>query len=329
MRLPPLSQPVAHSVGLNRPARPLPALACDAHMHIFAPEFAPSPHWKRTPPEARVGDYRQLQQRLGTARTVVVTPSTYGTDNACTLDALRQLGDSARGVAVVDQDVSDAELSRLDAQGVRGLRVNFVSPQSWGQTTQEMLVTLAHKLAGSAWHLQLFAHPVQIVAQADKQVALDPLHNGLATVFPLQDTTSVGQAEGRFVTGIDLVLIVVAKVRTAGAPGAFVERQANLFVDADFRLEIRVTHQIASTEVHLYRTATLPTAVQQVVGVGLVKIRGFIGTGNTALDAQFIGDLMRRVEARAPVAAKLAVMIESKPRRDDGFGTDFDVVFSV
>ncbi len=172
MRLPPLSQPVAHSVGLNRPARPLPALACDAHMHIFAPEFAPSPHWKRTPPEARVAEYRQLQQRLGTARTVVVTPSTYGTDNACTLDALRQLGDSARGVAVVDQDVSDSELSRLDAQGVRGLRVNFVSPQSWGQTTQEMLVTLAHKLAGSAWHLQLFAHPDQIVALAPVLQAL-------------------------------------------------------------------------------------------------------------------------------------------------------------
>ena len=172
MRLPPLSHPVAHSVGLNRPARALPALACDAHMHIFAPAFAPSAHWKRTPPEARVDDYRQLQQRLGTSRTVVVTPSTYGTDNACTLDALRQLGASARGVAVVDQDVSDAELASLDAQGVRGLRVNFVSPQSWGTTTQQMLVTLAHKLAGSAWHLQLFAHPDQIVALAPVLQAL-------------------------------------------------------------------------------------------------------------------------------------------------------------
>ena len=172
MAPPPLSMPVPHSVGRNRPVRELPPLACDSHMHIFAPEFAPSPHWQRKPPQARVGDYRQLQQRLGTARTVVVTPSTYGTDNACTLDALRQLGDSARGVAVVDQDVSDAELTRLDGQGVRGLRVNFVSPQSWGTTTQQMLVTLAHKLAGSAWHLQLFAHPDQIIALAPVLKAL-------------------------------------------------------------------------------------------------------------------------------------------------------------
>ena len=101
---------VPHSVGLNRPARRLPPLACDSHMHIFDPRFAPSPHWKRTPPDAPVAAYRRLQQRLGTQRTVVVTPSTYGTDNACTLDALDQLGDGARGVAVVAQGVGDAKL---------------------------------------------------------------------------------------------------------------------------------------------------------------------------------------------------------------------------
>ncbi len=168
MGLPPLLDPVPHSLGLNRPLRALPALACDSHMHIFDTRFAPSPHWPRTPPEAPVAAYRQLQQRLGTARTVVVTPSTYGIDNACTLDALDQLGDSARGVAVVDQQVSDVELGRLAARRVRGLRVNFVSPQSWGMTTEEMLTTLAGKLARHAdcggWHIQVFAHPEQIVA---------------------------------------------------------------------------------------------------------------------------------------------------------------------
>ena len=104
---------VPHSVGLNRPQRPLPPGACDSHMHIFDPRFAPSSQWPRTPPVAPVAAYRQLQARLGTTRTVVVTPSTYGTDNACTLDALDQLGDQARGVAVVGPGVAEAELSRL------------------------------------------------------------------------------------------------------------------------------------------------------------------------------------------------------------------------
>ena len=78
---------------------------------------------------------------------------------------------SARGVAVVDPRVSDAELARLAARRVCGLRVNFVSPQSWGiTTTAQMLSTLAGKVARHAdcvgWHIQVFAHPEQIVALA-------------------------------------------------------------------------------------------------------------------------------------------------------------------
>lgn len=164
MSLPPLLEPVPHSAGTRRPRRALPAGACDAHMHIFDPRFAPSPHWQRTPPDAPVAAYRRLQQRIGTERTVVVNPSTYGVDNACTLDALAQLGTSARGVAVVDAEVSHAELERLAAQRVCGLRVNFVSPQSWGVTTPEMLETLARKVAPLGWHIQVFAHPEQLVA---------------------------------------------------------------------------------------------------------------------------------------------------------------------
>ena len=54
------------------------------------------------PPRARVHDYRLFRSRLGTTRTVVVTPSNYASDNRCTLDAIDQLGQHrARGVAVI------------------------------------------------------------------------------------------------------------------------------------------------------------------------------------------------------------------------------------
>ncbi|CAB5717658.1 Predicted metal-dependent hydrolase of the TIM-barrel fold [Delftia tsuruhatensis] len=156
----------------RRPNAVLPQHACDSHMHIFDPRFAPSPHWPRRPPHADVAMYRQLQQRLGTARAVVVTPSTYGTDNRCTLDALDQLGEAARGVAVVAHDVDDAELDRLAVRRVCGLRVNFVSPQSWGETTAYMLATLARRIARLGWHVQVFVHPQQLVDMAPVLAAL-------------------------------------------------------------------------------------------------------------------------------------------------------------
>lgn len=141
-------------------------------MHIFDPQFAASPHWKKTPPVADVAAYRLLQARTGTERTVVVTPSTYGVDNSCTVHALGLLGAQARGVAVVDTHVSQAELGRLHGHGVRGLRVNFVTPQSWGTTTPAMLEAMARLAAGMGWHVQVFAHPAQLVAMAQLLASL-------------------------------------------------------------------------------------------------------------------------------------------------------------
>jgi len=132
-------------------------------MHIFDPRFAASPHWQRIPPVATVETYRLLQARLGLTRTVVVTPSTYGVDNSCTLDALDQLGDAARGVVVVPHDVDDQELNRLAKWQVKGIRVNFVTPQSWGETTETMLRTLGEKVARLGWHIQIFVHPEQLL----------------------------------------------------------------------------------------------------------------------------------------------------------------------
>ena len=198
MRLAPLSAPVPHSAGTRRPRQALPALACDAHMHIFDARFAPSPHWQRKPPDADVVAYRRLQERIGTERTVVVTPSTYGTDNACTLDALDQFGASARGVAVVDADVAHSELERLAGRRVCGLRVNFVTPQSWGVTTPAMLETLARKAALLGWHIQVFAHPEQLVA-------MEPLLASLPTPLVIDHLGRMDPADGATGPGFDTV----------------------------------------------------------------------------------------------------------------------------
>ncbi|SCK26826.1 Predicted metal-dependent hydrolase, TIM-barrel fold [Variovorax sp. HW608] len=193
---PMLSQPVPHSAGMARPARRLPPMACDSHMHIFDPRFKPSPHWTREPPSAPVAAYRSLQQRLGTSRAVVVTPSTYGTDNACTLDALAQLGPDARGVAVVGQEVSEAELDHLASHRVCGLRVNFVTPQSWGATTPAMLSTLASKVARLGWHIQVLMHPEQLIelAPALEALAVPVVIDHLGLIDPTRETAGTAFA---------------------------------------------------------------------------------------------------------------------------------------
>ncbi len=158
---------VPHSAGVQHPTLVAPANACDCHMHVFAPRFPASLHWRRGAPDAPVEAYRLLQRRIGTSRTVVVNPSTYGTDNRCTLDALAGLGAAARGVAVVDMNVTDVELKRLADSNVCGIRINFVTPQSWGVTTGEMLETLAKRVDTLGWHVQVFMLADQIVALAD------------------------------------------------------------------------------------------------------------------------------------------------------------------
>ena len=91
-------------------------------------------------------------------------PSTYGVDNRCLVDALGQLGSASRGVAVVDTEVQDAELRALTDAGVRAIRVNFVSPQTWGTTTPEILAALAKRVSPFGWHVQILMTGDQIAA---------------------------------------------------------------------------------------------------------------------------------------------------------------------
>ena len=155
---------VPWSSGTAPPKLKPPRNACDCHMHIYDSRFPVASTAKLRPGDATVDDYRLLQKRIGTTRNVVVTPSTYGTDNACTLDAMAKLGASARGVAVVDTSVTDTELKRLNDLGVRGIRFNLVQS---GATTIEMLEPLSKRVNDLGWHVQIHMLGDAIVENAD------------------------------------------------------------------------------------------------------------------------------------------------------------------
>ncbi len=152
------------SSGIEAPKLKAPPNACDCHMHIYDSRFPVAPNAKLRPPDATVDAYRLFQKRIGTTRNVVVTPSTYGTDNSVSLDAMAKLGATARGVAVVDTSVTDAELKRLNDLGVRGVRFNLVQS---GATTIDMLEPLSKRVNDLGWHVQIHMLGDHIVENAD------------------------------------------------------------------------------------------------------------------------------------------------------------------
>ena len=145
--------PVKFSTGTAPPRTPAPALATDCHHHVYDARFPADPRTQLRPPDASPEDYRALARRLGTQRSVLVTPSTYGTDNRLHLQAMRELGpERARMVAVVDTSVTDAQLREMHEAGVRGIRFNLVQA---GVTTVDMLEPLSARVQALGWHTQI------------------------------------------------------------------------------------------------------------------------------------------------------------------------------
>ncbi len=155
------------------PARPLPAGSCDCHAHICGPASAFDYDPKRiyTPPDALLPDYRAMLAALGLSRAVLVQPSVYGTDNRVLLKALAEMGSRARGVAVVDAGVTDAELEALHEAGVRGVRLNLVDVADPSATLPlDEARALAARIARLGWHVEFLLH-VDDVVDLDTQFA--------------------------------------------------------------------------------------------------------------------------------------------------------------
>lgn len=136
----------------------VPAGACDCHTHIFGDSrrFPFALGRTYTPEPASIQEMRALHRALHSDRVVIVQPSVYGTDNACTLDAITQLGSSARGVAVIDDKTPEATLDEMDRAGVRGIRLNL---ETAGVTdpavARQRFQAAVERVRGRSWHIQL------------------------------------------------------------------------------------------------------------------------------------------------------------------------------
>jgi len=156
----------------------VPEGACDCHVHVFGTEaqFPFAEPRSYTPPPAGVNALSALLRTLHLSRVVIVQPSVYGTNNSCTLDGMRRLGaDRARGVAVIGDAVSDAELDTMHRAGIRGVRVNLeTAGESDPDLAWRFLAEAAARVAGRGWHVQVYTR-LPVIAALSGQVARLPV----------------------------------------------------------------------------------------------------------------------------------------------------------
>jgi 2-pyrone-4,6-dicarboxylate lactonase len=139
-----------------------PAGAVDAHCHVFGPmaQFPFSAKAKYLPEDAGPDMLFALRDRLGFSRNVIVQASCHGTDNSATLDAIAKAEgpdgvQRARGVAVVDPAISDTELERLHAGGIRGVRFNFLK-RLVDDAPKGKFLDIARRIQALGWHVVIY-----------------------------------------------------------------------------------------------------------------------------------------------------------------------------
>jgi 2-pyrone-4,6-dicarboxylate lactonase len=118
---------------IRTPRRLPPPGAWDTQIHVYGDPQRYPYHPGRfydPPDDTGMANARAMHRILGFDRGVIVHTSVNGTDNRLLLDCLAEDPEHYRGVALIDDSVTDAELRRLHAAGVRGARFQF--KRNWG-----------------------------------------------------------------------------------------------------------------------------------------------------------------------------------------------------
>ena len=133
-----------------------PPGAVDAHCHVFGPmeKFPFSPKAKYLPEDAGPDMLFALRDKLGFSKNVIVQASCHGTDNSATLDAIAKSSGKARGVAVVEPDISEEELAALHKGGMRGIRFNFLK-RLVDNAPKDKFIEVARRLP-LGWHVVIY-----------------------------------------------------------------------------------------------------------------------------------------------------------------------------
>lgn len=195
----------------------VPPGACDCHTHIFgdATRYPWAPVRAYTPEPASLDEMRALHRALRMERVVIVQPSVYGVDNACTLDASRAFGARGRAVVVIDERTPDAALDEMHRAGARGVRINLeTSGQTDPAQARQRLLAAIDRVRSRNWHVQVYTR-LSVIDAIRNEVMAAPVpivfdHFGGAQA-------ALGVDQPGFATLVNLVRGGKAYVKISGA----------------------------------------------------------------------------------------------------------------
>jgi predicted TIM-barrel fold metal-dependent hydrolase len=145
-------------------------------MHVFGPldRYPLAARRSYDVADAPLSAHDAMKRDVGLARTVIVNPSGYDTDNRCTLAALAELGPQGRAIVVVEPDIGESELDALHRAGARGVRLNLVTLKTRYKDPAGLIGTFAARLKPLGWHLQLFCENT-LIAELESILAAAPM----------------------------------------------------------------------------------------------------------------------------------------------------------
>lgn len=156
----------------------VPRNCSDCHTHVFGdPQRFPFFDGRTyTPESASVAELQKMHRALHIDRVVIVQPSVYETDNSCTLDAIRQIGPTARGVAVIGDQTTSAQLEQMHEVGIRGIRINLETsgiedPSIAKQRFKGGVEAMKRR---HNWHIQIYAN-LGLIAALKDEVSASPV----------------------------------------------------------------------------------------------------------------------------------------------------------
>jgi predicted TIM-barrel fold metal-dependent hydrolase len=151
----------------------VPPGATDCAVHVFEPKRFPYGLARTyTPEPATIAELRRFLQALGLERVVVVQATPYGTDNACVIASLRELGNRARGVATIDETTTAASLDEMHRAGVRGVRLSLNATADAAAARRRLRATVDQLRSRKNWSLQISANAATYEVLRDELMAL-------------------------------------------------------------------------------------------------------------------------------------------------------------